>query len=137
MTSLIMRTATPLISLLMLIFSLFLLFRGHNSPGGGFVGGLVAASAFAMWAIAYNVRVARYRLGLEPHLLVGSGLLLALGSSCVGLIRGEPFMTGIWRELPVPVIGQLDLGTPMVFDIGVYLVVLGVLMVMVLNLAEE
>ncbi|MFP4438175.1 MAG: Na+/H+ antiporter subunit B [Chloroflexaceae bacterium] len=137
MTSLIMRTATPLLSPLMVFFSIFLLVRGHNNPGGGFVGGLLAAAAFAMWAIAYNVQVARYRLAIDPPWLVGSGLLLALASGSVSLLKGEPFLTGKWVEIPIPLLGNLALGTPMVFDVGVYLVVLGVMMMIILNLAEE
>jgi multicomponent Na+:H+ antiporter subunit B len=137
MTSLIMRTATPLLSPLMVFFSIFLLLRGHNNPGGGFVGGLLAAAAFAMWAIAYNVQVARYRLAIDPPWLVGSGLLLALASGSVSLLKGEPFLTGKWVEIPIPLLGHLEIGTPMVFDVGVYLVVLGVMMMIILNLAEE
>lgn len=136
MTSLILRTSTRVLSTALLIISLFILFRGHNEPGGGFVGGLLAAAAFALWAIAFNVPQARLRLRIDPHILVGIGLILALSSSMVALLRGEPFLTGQWVSLPVPVIGHLDLGTPLVFDIGVYFVVLGVLMMMILNLAE-
>lgn len=136
MTSLILRTSTRVLSTALLIISLFILFRGHNEPGGGFVGGLLAAAAFALWAIAFNVPQARRRLRLDPHILVGIGLILALSSSMVALLRGEPFLTGQWVSLAVPVIGHLDLSTPLVFDIGVYFVVLGVLMMMILNLAE-
>lgn len=137
MTSLILRTATTILSPLLLFMSLFLLFRGHNQPGGGFVGGLMAATAFSLWAIAYDVRQAYARLGIDPHLLVGIGLVLAIASAWISWMKGLAFMTSQWFKINVPLLGSLEFSTPMVFDIGVYLVVLGVLMMMILNLAEE
>lgn len=137
MTSLILRTSTPFLAPLLFIVSLFLLFRGHNQPGGGFVGGLIAASSFALYVIAFNVQHARRRLGIDPHILTGLGLVIALSSGMVSLIQGEPFMTGQWVDIEVPWLGHLELSTPLVFDMGVYFVVLGVLMLIILSLAEE
>ncbi len=137
MTSLILRTATTILSPLLLFMSLFLLFRGHNQPGGGFVGGLIAATAFSLWSVAYDVRWAYMRLGIDPHLLVGIGLILALASAWISWLKGLAFMTSQWIKIEVPLLGALEFSTPMVFDIGVYLVVLGVMMMMILNLAEE
>lgn len=135
MQSLILSTATRAIFPLMLLFSVFLLLRGHNEPGGGFVGGLVAATAFAMYATAYDVERARRALHVEPRTLIGVGLATAGGSGLVGLVAGAPFLTGLWVPRPLPVIGKI--GTPLVFDIGVYLVVLGVVLTMMFTLAED
>lgn len=137
MSSLILRTSTPFLATTLFLVSIVMLLRGHNNPGGGFVGGLLAAGAFALWAIAFNVPLARRRLRIDPHMLVGVGLSLALGSGLVSLTRGIPFMTDQWIFLELPVIGHLDIGTPTVFDIGVYCVVLGVMTMVLLNLAEE
>ena len=137
MMSLILRTATGFLVTLFLLFSIFLLLRGHNEPGGGFVGGLVAASAFALYAIAYDPAAARRMLRIDPHVFIGAGLLTAAGSGLVSLAQGQPFMTGRWGYLPVPGLGKLELGTPLFFDIGVYLVVLGVSLIIILTLAEE
>lgn len=134
MNSLILSTATRYILPLLLLFSLFLLLRGHNEPGGGFVGGLVAAAAFALYAIAYGVRTARRVLGVDPRTLIGVGLLVALGSGVLGLALGAPFMTGLWSEYAVPILGKV--GTPLLFDIGVYLVVIGVTLTIIFALAE-
>lgn len=137
MISLILRTATRLLVTLLLLFSLFLLWRGHNAPGGGFVGGLVAAAAFALFAIAYDLHAARRLLRIDPRTLIGAGLLVAAGSGVTALLRGQPFMTGQWAAVPLPGVGRVDLGTPILFDVGVYLVVVGVVLTIVFSMMEE
>lgn len=136
-SSLILRTAARALVALMLLFSVFLLLRGHNEPGGGFIGGLVAATAFILYATAYNVTWARRVLGIDPQTLIGIGLLLAAGSGIIGLVSAEPFLTGIWWEPTLPAIGTLHLSTVLLFDIGVFLVVVGITMLIVLTLMEE
>jgi multicomponent Na+:H+ antiporter subunit B len=135
--SLILRTATLYMQPVMLLFSLFLLLTGHNDPGGGFTGGLVAASAFALYAIAFGVPEARATLRVDPLRLIGAGLLVAAGSASASLFLGQPFMTGQWGILNVPGAGEIALGTPMLFDVGVYLVVVGVTITIVFSLVEE
>ena len=130
-TSSIFRTAARLLMPLLLLFSVFLLMRGHNEPGGGFVGGLVAATAFALYGIAYGVGRARQALLVRPLTLMGAGLLIALVSGIPAVLRGAPFLTAQWVLDPVAV------GTPVLFDIGVFLVVAGVALMMVFSLAEE
>ncbi len=133
--SLILRTTTRLLFPLTLVFSIFLLIRGHNEPGGGFVGGLAAASAFALVLAADGLEKARQVLRVDPLVLVGTGLALALVSGLLPLFDGGAFLTGLWLEAKVPVIGHL--GTPFVFDVGVYLAVLGVVVTIIFELAEE
>lgn len=121
----------------MLLFSVFLLLRGHNEPGGGFIGGLVAAAAFTLYAIAFDVPWARRVLGVDPHTMIGAGLLLAAVSGVAALFVGDPFLTGLWLDLHIPGIGEVPLSTVLLFDVGVFLVVLGVTMLIILTLAEE
>ena len=130
-TSPIFRTAARLLMPLLLLFSVFLLLRGHNEPGGGFVGGLVAAAAFALYAIAFGVQRARQALLVRPLTLLGAGLLIALVSGLPAVLRGQPFLTALWASGPVA------LGTPALFDVGVFLVVAGVVLMMIFSLAEE
>lgn len=137
MKSLILATATRFLMPMMLLFSVFLLLRGHHLPGGGFVGGLVAAAAFSLYALAFDAREARMLLRVDPRSLIGAGLLLAMGSGSLGLLRGEPFLTGQWRLLDLGRIGQVKLGTPLFFDAGIYLVVLGAALAMILTMAEK
>ncbi|GIV63372.1 MAG: Na+/H+ antiporter subunit B [Chloroflexota bacterium] len=135
MGSIILYLAARYLMPLLLVFSVFLLIRGHNEIGGGFVGGLVAAAAFILYAIANNVPEARRILRVHPRMLIASGLLVALVSGLIGWLTGQPFMTGIWLKDPLPVIGKI--GTPLMFDVGVYLVVIGVTLLIIFTLAEE
>lgn len=135
MFSLILSTAVRYLFPLMLLFSVFILLRGHNEPGGGFVGGLVVAAAFSFYAIAYGVPAARRALGLDPRTLIGIGLLVAVGSGIWAVLSGRPFLTGLWTESALPVLGKV--GTPLLFDVGVYLVVIGVMLTIIFTLAEE
>jgi multicomponent Na+:H+ antiporter subunit B len=137
MNSLILRTASRYLLPLLILFSIFLLFRGHNEPGGGFVAGLVAAAAFALYALATDVQAARYALQVDPHILIGAGLLLALVDGIVPFIYGQEFLTGRWTYLRLPFIGEIEIGSPLFFDIGVYLVVMGVVLMIIFSLAEE
>ena len=137
MTSLILRTATRFLITLLLLFSIFLLVRGHNEPGGGFVAGLVSGAAFVLYAIAFDVDAARRALRVDPHVPIAIGLGVALLAGLVGLFSGDPFMTGQWSTLDLPVLGDVDLGSPFLFDVGVYLVVIGATLTIVFSLAEE
>lgn len=132
MTSLILRTAARYLMPLLLLYACFLLTRGHNAPGGGFVGGLVVAAAFSLYALAFGVTAARAALLVETRTLLGTGLLVALLSGMVAVLRGQPFLTAQWIE-----VGAQHLGTPLIFDVGVFLVVIGVVLTMTFNLAEE
>lgn len=138
MNSIILRSATTYLFPIIVLFSLFLLLRGHDEPGGGFIGGLLGATAFALYAIAYDVQTSRRMLRVEVHQLIGVGLLLATLAGVIGLLVGEPFLSTQWTdEYDVPLIGMVKLSTPLLFDIGVYLVVVGVVLKMVYSLAEE
>lgn len=137
MISVILRTATRVIMPLQLLFAVVLLWRGHNLPGGGFIGGLVAATAFALYALAFGVAAARRVLRVEPSSLIAGGLLVALASGAVALVAGRPFMTGVWREIVLPLLGSLPVGTPLLFDTGVFLVVWGVTLLIAFSLMEE
>jgi multicomponent Na+:H+ antiporter subunit B len=136
-SSLILRTATRLILPLALLLSLFLLARGHDAPGGGFIGGLVAAAAFALHAMGSGVPAARRLLRVAPHRLCAGGLLLAAGSGVPALLGGRPLMTGLWVEVPLPGGRTVAAGTPLAFDLGVYLLVVGIALMILWTLAED
>lgn len=135
MRSVILETTTRLLMGLLLVFSVFLLIRGHNLPGGGFAGGLVAATAFALKALSSGPAEARATLTIDPRTLTGLGLIVAVVSGFFGLPFGLPFLTGAWNLTEIPVIGKL--GTPLLFDLGVYLVVAGITLVIIFTLAES
>lgn len=131
MNTLILRTTSSFLFTLLLLLSVFLLFRGHNEPGGGFIGALVAVGAYALYALAHGLKAARKLLPLHPLRLVGWGLLVALLSALVALFLNKPLMTGVWFSL-----FGVKVGTPVIFDIGVYLTVFGALLSALFGLEE-
>ena len=128
MNSLILQTATRVLMPLLLLFALFMLGRGHNEPGGGFVAGLIVAAAYALQAFAFGVPAARRALLVDPERLLGVGLLVAVAAGVSAWALGLPFMTSLWWG---------GLGSPLLFDIGVALVVVGVVLTMTFTLAEQ
>lgn len=137
MNLLILQTTLRLLQPLLLMFSIFLLLLGHNSPGGGFAGGLLLSLVFALHTIAFDVEEARKALRINPRLLIAVGLALAVLSGIIGLFAGKAFMKGLWVKIPIEQLGEIHLGTPLVFDTGVYLVVCGVTLLIVFSLAED
>ncbi len=136
MATLIFRTFAPGIAALMVMFSIFVLLRGHNEPGGGFIGGLIAASGFAIYGIANGVDNVRRALYFRPLAISATGVLLAALSGIPALLQDKPFLTGLWW---FPAIGgdvKLALSTPLLFDIGVWLGVVGAVLAIVLALEE-
>ena len=137
MGTLILKTATRLLVGLILVFSIYLLFRGHHSPGGGFIGALVAGTAFALFAISETAQVVRRALRIDPRLLTAAGLLMALASGAAAAVRNASFLTGLWWGWEGNGHFHTIIGTPVIFDIGVYLAVLGTILTLVLSLEEE
>ena len=136
MQSHILQAATRLLVGLILVFAVYLLFRGHNAPGGGFSAALVAGTAFALFAIAEGPRPVRRALRIDPRVLIAWGLLLAIGSGLIAVMTGQPYLTGLWW-MPEALAGAMAVGTPLFFDIGVFLVVLGTILTLLLMLEER
>lgn len=135
MKQLIFRTATGFLLPLLLLFSIFILLRGHYLPGGGFVGGIIAASAFVLHAFAFGLRNTRKLLRVNPMGLMPVGLGLAVFSAILPLFQNKPILTGLWVNEPLPVVGLI--GSSLLFDTGVYLVVLGVALTIIFTISES
>lgn len=121
----------------LLIISLIVLYRGHNLPGGGFIGGLLAATAFILVGLGESMDRAKALLRVEPVTLMAYGLATAILSGFPGLLTGSSFMTGMWLPgFSLPLIGKVHLGTPLVFDIGVFMVVIGFTLHTTFSLAD-
>ena len=136
MRSLILRTAAPMIVALMVLFSIFVLLRGHNEPGGGFIGGLIAVSALSIYGIAFGVETVRRAIVFHPLAIAGAGLLLSTLSGVLSVLFHVPFMTGLWVT-PMVLGVEIPLSSVMSFDIGVYLVVVGAVTSIALSLEER
>jgi len=137
MNTLILRTVAPILTSLMVIYSIIVLLSGHNQPGGGFIGGLIAASAFALYGIACGVGPVRRALYFHPISISGFGMFLAALSGVPSLIKQVPYLTGLWWFPEIAKGVELPLSTPLIFDIGVWLVVVGSLVCIALALEEK
>lgn len=136
MNTLIFRTIAPLLTVVMLVFSVFVLLRGHNEPGGGFIGGLIAASALAIYGMAVGPDAARRALRIHPTAVAGLGVVIATLAGLLSLAFSVSFLTGLWTIFHIGDT-EVALSTPMVFDIGVYLVVFGTISAIALGLEDE
>lgn len=121
----------------LMVLSVIILLRGHNNPGGGFIAALVLASGIIFQAVidASDDRIES--LKKVSRILVTSGMISVLLAAMAGLIAGEPFLSALWTEIRLPVAGQVELGTPMLFDTGIYLVVTGGLLLIFQSVIQE
>lgn len=133
MNSIIFSAAARLLFWAMLTASLVILWRGHNEPGGGFVGGLVAAMAFAVVALSGSVDAARRLLRVHPVALAGLGVVLAVLSGLPGMAVGAGFLAHQWL-----IFGNgFKLGTTLIFDVGVYCTVMGGMLCLIFRLYDD
>jgi len=136
MKTIILRTASNYLLPILLLFSIFILLRGHYLPGGGFVGGLIASIAFVLHAFANGLKDTKKLLKFHPGYLMPAGLALSFLSGLLPVIGfDDAFMTGLWLHDPIPVIGSI--GTALFFDIGVYIVVQGVTLTIIFTISES
>ncbi|WP_394690052.1 Na(+)/H(+) antiporter subunit B [Hoeflea sp.] len=136
MRTVIFRSIAPYLTSLMLLFSIFVLLRGHNEPGGGFIGGLIAASALAIYGIACGVAPVRRAIYFHPMAISAFGLFMGAAAGVLSVFSSVPFMTGLWIY-PTLFGVEVALSSVLVFDIGVYLVVVGAISSIALALEER
>lgn len=133
MNTLVLRVATRILLPLILVSSIFMLLRGHNEPGGGFVGGLIASIGFSLHVFVSGAEALRRMLRTDPRWIAAVGLGVAIISGLVGpYAAGAPFLTAAWIS-----VGGVKMGTPLVFDVGVYLVVVGAMLTFILGIKEQ
>lgn len=137
MTSIILETGTRAVFHTIVVFSLFLLFAGHNAPGGGFIGGLVAAAALVLSFVARGPDDVARVAPIAPETVLGLGALLAAGAGVVPWVTGGEFLEAQALALPLGVIGTVKVTTVLVFDVGVYLVVVGLVLAVLRTLGGE
>ncbi len=132
---LIMATFARLLLPLALLLSVFIFLRGHNFPGGGFIAGLITAIALSMQYLANGVAWTRSRFPVTyTQPLIASGLLIALLTGMASWLFNHPFLTSTFGHFQLPLIGEFELASAMFFDLGVYLVVSGATLLILINL---
>lgn len=135
--SFILDTLVDVIVRTALVFSLFLLFSGHNSPGGGFVAGLVFAISLVLKYVAGGVREMEEILPASAETLLGLGLSLALFTGVAGWAWGDAFLETTYVEAEVPVLGVIKATSALSFDIGVFAIVVGLVAALVVTFGAE
>lgn len=136
MKTIILKTATSFLLPLLMIFSVFIFLRGHQQPGGGFVGGLIASIGIVLYFFAHGIHKTKKMFAIHPGFLMPLGLLMAFTAGTMPMwLKKLPYLKALWMHNPLPALGTL--GTPVLFDLGVYTVVLGVTLTIIFTITES
>lgn len=133
----ILRSVSKGAVFIILAFSIYLFFAGHSSPGGGFIGGLVTASALVLLYLTFDAKTVSEILPVNYIKLTASGLLIAVLTGLGSLLYGNPFLSHAFDYYSLPLLGEVELATAVLFDLGVYLTVVGVTMTIILSIGED
>lgn len=135
--NMMLQTLARLIILIILSFSVYLLLAGHNSPGGGFVGGLMTASAILILYLSFDLKSIQKVIKFDYIKIIGIGLLFASLTGVISMVLGFPFLKHFFDYFTLPILGEVELTTAMPFDFGVYFVVLASALTIILTIAED
>ncbi len=136
-TDVILQTATKVLVFIILTFSIYVLFAGHHYPGGGFVGGLATASAFVLLYITFDAQTMREIIPIDYKLLGALGILIAVLTGTGSLLLDLPFLTQGSIEMSLPLLGETEIASALIFDIGVYFAVIGTTMTIITSISED
>lgn len=136
MRNILLEKIVKLFLKVMLIFSVYLLFRGHNNPGGGFISGIIASTGFIFYAIIFGTGSVKKMIGLSSRKWMGLGLLVVLITAILPVLFSKEVLTSLWVPGDFPILGALHIGTPLLFDTGVFLVVSGMILTIVISIME-
>lgn len=132
-----LQTATKVVIFIILLFAVHVFFAGHYTPGGGFVGGLLTASAIVLLMLAFDLETVKNILPFNYVTMVAIGLLIALGTASASIVFDVPFFTHAYDYFNLPLFGKTSLHSAALFDLGVYLVVVGVTMTIIQTIGED
>ncbi len=134
---LILKTTTNIIVFIILAFSFKLFLAGHNMPGGGFIGGLMTSGALILMFLTYGLGPIKRVIRVNFTLLIALGLTIAVATGMGSFIFNQPFLSHTDGYFYLPILGKSHLSTAVLFDVGVYLTVIGVTMTIILSIAED
>lgn len=136
-TDVILHTATKVLVFIILTFSIYVLFAGHHNPGGGFIGGLITASAIVLLYIAFDAQTVREMLPVDFKLMGAMGILISVLTGSASLLFDVPFLTQAHTQVHLPLLGDTELASAVLFDLGVYLGVVGTTMTIITSISED
>ena len=134
---LILRSITKLVVFIILTLAVYLFFSGHNAPGGGFIGGLVLASAIVLLLLTYDIETFKYSVPFDFKIVAAIGALIVLLTGLGAVLLGEPFLKQSFATIDLPLIGVRELSTVTFFELGVALAVVGVVVTIILSISED
>ncbi|MEK4138171.1 Na(+)/H(+) antiporter subunit B [Kurthia sp. FSL E2-0154] len=137
LNNVILKTTTQVVFFMIFLFSIHIFFAGHFSPGGGFVGGLLTASALVLLLLTYDLKTVQQLLPINYTTMTAIGLLLSLGTAATSSFLGDAFFKHYFDHFTLPLFGDTELHTAMLFDLGVYLVVVGVTMIIIQSIGGD
>ncbi|WP_066156185.1 Na(+)/H(+) antiporter subunit B [Halalkalibacter krulwichiae] len=132
-----LHTLTRVVTFIILAFSVYLFFAGHNNPGGGFIGGLMTASALLLMYLGFDMKSMKKALPFNYTSMIAVGLLIAIATGVSSMLFGYPFLTQFFEYYQIPILGETELTTALPFDLGVYLVVVAIALTIILTIAED
>lgn len=132
----IFQTVTKVAAFIIILYSLHLFFSGHYTPGGGFIGGLMTAGALVLLLLAFDIKTVLKTLPIDYIKLAALGLLIAVLTGIGSFFFQVPFLTHTFSYVELPILGKTALATAVLFDLGVYLVVIGVTMTIIQTIGE-
>lgn len=136
-TDMILQTATKILVFIILTYAVYILFAGHHNPGGGFIGGLITASSFVLLYMAFDVQTVNKIMPFDFKRIGALGVIIAVLTGAGSLLFGKPFLFQTFSYVDLPIFGTRELATAVLFDIGVYLAVIGTTLTIILSISED
>lgn len=133
----ILQSVTKVVVFIILTLALYLFFSGHNAPGGGFVGGLVLASSFVLLLLSFDMETVERGLPLNFKYVAATGAAIVVLTGFGAVIFGEPFLTQTFATLSLPFYGPFTFSTVTIFETGVALAVVGVVVTIIISIAKD
>ena len=133
----ILRTVTKVVVFIILTFGVELFFSGHNSPGGGFIGGLVLSSALVLLFLVHDIETVQKGIPVDFKKVAALGVILAIGTGVGAVLFGAAFLTQTFGIFNLPIFGDTELATVVLFEVGVALTVVGTVVTIILSISED
>lgn len=133
----ILQTVSKVVVFVIITFSIYLFFAGHYYPGGGFIGGLMTSAAIVLLLIAFDYKTIQHVIPIDFRKVIAVGLLFAVGTGLIPVFVDLPFLTHFHDDYVLPLLGETGLATASLFDLGVYLVVVGITILIIQSIGEN
>lgn len=136
-TDVFLQTSTKILVFIIMTFSIFILFAGHHNPGGGFIGGLITSSALVLLYITFDLQTVRDIIPVDFNILAAGGVIVSVLTGTASFLFHVPFLTQTFTYVDLPLLGKTELASAVIFDLGVYMTVIGTTMTIITSISED